>query len=156
MKNTNFLIALGVFVLLSGCAEQSSTEVQHTAAGSQTLSREVDFMQLSRGGRLFAQNCAECHGASGEGAANWRQRDADGLFPAPPLNGTGHAWHHPQKMLHYVIKHGSPGGQGRMPAWKEKLDDEEIAAIIAWFQSKWPDEVYAAWYRTDQRTRSGS
>jgi mono/diheme cytochrome c family protein len=119
------------------------------------MERSIDFSQVSRGGRLFQQNCAECHGANGQGDPNWRQRDADGLFPAPPLNGTGHAWHHPQKMLHYVIKNGSPGGQGRMPAWGEKLSDQEITDIIAWFQSKWPQPVYEAWYRMNENKKDG-
>ena len=124
--------------------------------GQQSVTRKVDFAQVSLGGMLFAKNCAECHGAKGEGDANWRQADASGLFPPPPLNGTGHAWHHPQSVLHQVIKHGSSGGQGRMPAWREKLSDEEIAAVIAWFQAQWPDEVYAAWQQMDLRSRAGS
>lgn len=115
------------------------------------IERNTDFAQLSRGGRLFQQHCAECHGANGEGDPNWRQRDAEGFFPAPPLNGTGHAWHHPQKMLHYVIKNGSPGGQGKMPAWGGRLNDQEIEDLIAWFKSKWPQPVYEAWYQMNEK-----
>ena len=125
-------------------------------AMSQTAAaRDNDFSRIARGGRLYQQNCAECHGASAEGAPNWRQRDADGMFPPPPLNGTGHAWHHPKAMLQYVIANGSPGGQGRMPAWREKLSVQEINDIMAWFMSKWPDEVYQAWYQRNQRSREG-
>jgi len=39
-----------------------------------------------------------------------------------------------------------------MPAWRDKLSDDEIDDIIVWFQSRWPDQVYAAWQRMD-RTR---
>ena len=32
-----------------------------------------------------------------------------------------------------------------MPPFKDKLTAQEIDAIIAWFQSLWPDNIYAAW-----------
>jgi mono/diheme cytochrome c family protein len=115
--------------------------------------RPRDLVQITRGERLFEQNCAQCHGGDAQGQSNWRERGPDGRFPAPPLNGTGHAWHHPFDMLRYVILNGSPGGQGNMPAWKGKLTEEQIDDIIAWFQSKWPDEVYEAWYRIDRRSQ---
>ncbi len=114
---------------------------------------KADFAQVRRGGELFEKNCAVCHGQKGEGGANWRQRDASGKFPPPPLNGTGHAWHHPMKILRYVIKNGSPGGQGNMPAWKDKLSDAQIDEIIAWMQAQWPDQAYQAWYQINQRAQ---
>lgn len=146
------LLGLGVVSLLAACGENgNATTMKVPTSLSQENSvpakRSQDFAQVARGGRLFQENCAVCHGKQAEGAPNWRQLDPDGLYPPPPLNGTGHAWHHPKKMLHYVIKNGSPGGKGKMPAWKEKLSDEEINDIIAWFMSRWPDEVYQAWTR---------
>lgn len=114
---------------------------------------KADFAQVRRGADLFEKNCAVCHGKQGQGGANWRQRDASGKFPPPPLNGTGHAWHHPMKILRYVIKNGSPGGQGNMPAWKDKLSDAQIDDIIAWMQAQWPDQAYQAWYQINQRAR---
>ena len=145
-------------VLLVACGNDDNGAVAATesaSTGKAMIERPMDFAQISRGGNLFQQNCAECHGAVGQGDPNWRQRDADGLFPAPPLNGTGHAWHHPQAMLHYVIKNGSPGGQGKMPAWGEKLNDQEIEDVIAWFKSKWPQPVYEAWYQMNERKKGG-
>ncbi|MDH5786199.1 MAG: cytochrome c [Chromatiales bacterium] len=149
---TKLFLALMAGLMISACSEQQET----TDAAVATPHREMNFAQVSQGGQLFIKHCAECHGAGGEGDPNWRVRDAEGMFPAPPLNGTGHAWHHPQKILFHVIKNGSPGGQGKMPAWKEKLSDEEILAIIAWFKSKWPDEVYEAWNQMNQRAEAGS
>jgi len=155
MKKMIFSVALLV-PLLNACGDNSgaSSEASDMSA-KQTAVREVDFAKVAHGARLYQMNCAECHGSSAQGAPNWRERDADGMFPPPPLNGTGHAWHHPKKMLHYVIANGSPGGQGNMPAWSDKLSDEEIEAIIAWFQSKWPDQVYTAWYRMNKSKQSG-
>lgn len=111
------------------------------------LERNLDIAAMARGGRLYQENCAQCHGKQAEGAPNWRQLDPDGMYPPPPLNGSGHAWHHPKPMLHYVIKNGSPGGKGKMPAWREKLSDAQIDDIITWFMSRWPEEVYQAWAR---------
>jgi mono/diheme cytochrome c family protein len=123
-----------------------------TGADATAVERVRDSSEIRYGAKLFQGNCATCHGDHGQGATNWRHRGPDGKFPPPPLNGTGHAWHHPLKMLKYVIKNGSPGGQGNMPAWKDRLSDKEIDAIIAWFQSQWPDQVYNAWYEINQRS----
>ena len=99
------------------------------------------------GGRVFQQNCAVCHGAQAQGAPNWQRRDANGKFPAPPLNGTAHAWHHPTKVLKRIIRQGTVAQGGNMPAWEGKLTEKEMDAVLAWFQNKWPDELYAAWAR---------
>lgn len=156
MKNMKRIWVMGLLALVAACSDKPPGTAVAGSGATETIMREVDFTQVSHGARLFANHCAECHGARGEGAVNWRQRDADGLFPPPPLNGTGHAWHHPQQMLREVIRNGSPAGQGRMQAWKEKLSDEEIEAVIAWFESQWPDDVYAAWYQMNRRAESGS
>ncbi|WP_428609673.1 c-type cytochrome [Sedimenticola sp.] len=112
------------------------------------------FEQVSAGARIFQENCATCHGKQAQGADNWRQAGPDGKYPAPPLNGSGHAWHHPLNILFHTIKNGSPGGQGNMPAWGAKLSDEEIIATIAWIQSKWPREIYQNWVQRDAAARS--
>ncbi len=39
-----------------------------------------------------------------------------------------------------------------MPAWREKLDEDQIVSVIAWFQDQWPDEIYTAWLQR-QRTK---
>lgn len=95
---------------------------------------------------LYLQHCAACHGDRGQGAPQWQRPNPDGSMPPPPLNGTGHAWHHPLKALVTTIANG----QGTMPGWRNKLQKPEMLAIIAWFQSLWPDEIYAAWARMDQ------
>ena len=110
-------------------------------------------LNVSRGGKVFAEHCATCHGKAGEGAFTWRQQDADGKFPPPPLNGTGHAWHHPFRVLGAQIKFGAPGGQGNMPPFGDRLRDEEIVDVIAWFQDRWHDEIYAQWSQIEQRSR---
>ena len=158
MIKSVLIISSGLFLVACGQNESGSAKAEpQVKIESQKIAieRTTDFTQVSRGGKLFQANCAECHGAGAEGDPNWRQRDADEIFPAPPLNGTGHAWHHPQKMLHHVIKNGSPGGQGKMQAWGGKLSEQEIEDIIAWFKAKWPQPVYEAWYQMNEKKKGG-
>jgi mono/diheme cytochrome c family protein len=113
--------------------------------------RHYDAKQLALGEKVYQANCAKCHGARAEGAPHWTKRGADGKYPAPPLNGTGHAWHHSTRVLSDTIHFGSPKEEGNMPAWQGKLSEQEITAVILWFQSKWPQPLYDAWYEMQQR-----
>lgn len=147
------LIILFSLSLLACSSEEPSADlvkIDEPKAPLPSASRQNDFAQVNRGVKIYQTHCAVCHGKSAEGAPNWRQVNAQGKYPAPPLNGSGHAWHHPYKMLGHVIKNGSPGGQGDMPAWKDKLTDQQIGDVIAWFISKWPDQAYDAWYRINR------
>jgi mono/diheme cytochrome c family protein len=156
LKTRLFLIVL-LTILVSACStDEPAATSSLQAPEPPPAKRWFAFDQVSRGAKVFQQNCAACHGKRAEGAPNWRKTGHDGKLPAPPLNGSGHAWHHPLKILFQVIKNGSPGGQGNMPPWKEKLSDEEIVAAIAWFQSRWPQELYAAWLQRDAASRSQS
>lgn len=114
------------------------------------VARNLDPAQLARGGELFQQHCAQCHGRQAEGAPNWRTRLANGRFPPPPLNGSGHAWHHPASELKQVIIFG----RNEMPSWNGKLGRQDVDDLVAWFQSRWPDEIYSAWARANQRVEA--
>ena len=146
-------VFIGTLLLaLSACDTGNSTSIQSASQPDamrkgMVSQREGSFEQIESGRKIFQKRCSGCHGNKAQGNANWRQRGADGRWPAPPLNGTGHAWHHPQKVLHNVIKNGSPNGQGNMPAWGGVLSDKEIDAAIVWFQSLWPEKIYASWLK---------
>ena len=79
-----------------------------------------------------------------------------GKFPPPSLDGTAHTWHHPLRALATQIKFGAPGGQGNMPGFAETLSDEQILDVIAWFQARWPDEIYLQWFEIEMRSRAAS
>lgn len=128
-------------------------ERQNAASTVTTPGRWYGPERVERGEGLFAQHCAGCHGVAAEGAFNWRQRDAEGKLPAPPLNGTGHAWHHPLRGLGSQIKFGTPHGMGTMPGFGDRLTDEEILDTIAWFQGRWPNEIYQGWMERQRRAR---
>jgi mono/diheme cytochrome c family protein len=144
------LTACFAAVLLWACDNRQGQEGMPVPAAP---ARKIDTQQLVLGERLYQANCASCHGVQAEGDPNWRQRDSSGHFPPPPLNGSGHAWHHSTEVLTEVITRGRPNGESNMPAWKGKLSEAEIAAIVAWFQSQWPQPVYDAWYEMQQRGR---
>lgn len=131
-------------VLLYGCGESSSPPVDTV------VKHPTDQAQIARGKLLFTKHCIQCHGANAQGDFQWRKRNPDGTFPPPPLNGTGHAWHHSHDWLHEMI-HSGTEPQGNMPAWGDKLSDEQIDDIIAWFQSLWSDEVYQTWAEMERR-----
>jgi mono/diheme cytochrome c family protein len=156
------LIGLIPFVVAACSSGESSSTASVSEkppldqAGSGRIKRWYTFQQVNQGTKVFQENCASCHGKQAAGGANWRQMGSDGKYPPPPLNGTGHAWHHPLSMLYQVISNGSPGGQGNMPAWKEKLSQDEIVATIAWFQSKWSEEIYLAWAKRELASRKKS
>ena len=110
--------------------------------------RKYNPDELSAGLTLYQNNCAVCHGPAAEGlTADWKQRDANGNIPPPPLNGTAHTWHHPLKALFRTVREGNVAIGGTMPAWKDKLSDEEVLLIINWITSLWPDEIYEAWMK---------
>jgi len=152
-----YLAIVALPLILAACTngETASTDTSGTEqiASSDQIKRWYKFEHVSAGAKVFKENCVACHGSQGQGADGWRKIGSDGKYPPPPLNGTGHSWHHPLNMLFYTVKNGSPGGQGNMPAWGEKLTEQEIVAAIAWFQSKWPDEIYEAWARRDMKSR---
>ncbi len=107
-----------------------------------------DPAQLALGGSLYGAHCAACHGAELEGQANWRQRDPEGLLPAPPHDETGHTWHHPDRQLFEITKLGTaaligPDYQTAMGAFAEVLSDDEIRAVLAYIKSRWPENIRA-------------
>ena len=90
------------------------------------------------------RNCSSCHGVEGVGqnpeSPNGGMLD-EGGYLAPALNGTGHAWHHPNSVLFKTIKHGSIASDSSMRAFSNRLSDKEIVMIIHYFKSLWPDPI---------------
>ncbi len=75
----------------------------------------------------YDKNCAVCHGADGRGG--------EGATLAPNFKDT--AWqkqHTDQNFFDSIAK-----GKGTMPAWKEKMTEEQIKSIAA-FIRKFPEQ----------------
>ncbi len=124
-------------MLLQACSD--GVDVQYKDSQTQ---RWYSLAQVAEGKDIFIENCAVCHGRAAQATKNWRVPNEHGKYPTPPLNGTAHAWHHPLNMLIDTIENGTKGG---MPAWKNKLNEEQITATIAWIESHWPEPIYQAW-----------
>ena len=103
-------------------------------------------LQLTDGKKVFKNNCAACHGNKGQGLVeNWKEPLPSGKYPAPPLNGSAHAWHHSKDQLLRTINAGGIPLGGTMPAFKDKLSAKEKEAVLAYFMSLWPDRIYQTW-----------
>ena len=97
------------------------------------------------GQEVFASTCAACHGEAGEGQPNWHIRNENGTFPAPPLNGDGHTWHHADGLLYRIVSQGGkiqespsiPSFKSAMPAFGELLSHEEIIATLEYVKDLW-------------------
>jgi mono/diheme cytochrome c family protein len=105
--------------------------------------------ESNSGRALYVEHCAACHGVDLEGQPDWRRPDANGLYPAPPHDETGHTWHHDDAML---IDYISRGGQAvlddmgvtfasGMPGFGSVLEDREIEAILNYIKSTWPEHI---------------
>jgi mono/diheme cytochrome c family protein len=97
---------------------------------------------IAVGQKVFDENCVYCHGKAGKGLAkDWRKPLKNGKYPAPPLNGTAHTWHHSPKVLLNSINNGGKKFGGWMTPFKDKLTQKEKTAILAYLHSLWPKEI---------------
>jgi mono/diheme cytochrome c family protein len=111
---------------------------------------------VDAGRRVYQAACANCHGAILEGQPRWRDRLPNGRLPAPPHDVSGHTWHHPDTVLFQITKKGPAaypeGYQTDMPAFAERLTDEDIAAVIAFIKSTWPEDILRRQLQTTARS----
>ena len=103
---------------------------------------QTDAIALGR--QVYAENCAACHGPNGEGGnpAAPLSTNAQGKYPAPPHDHSGHTWHHADGLLKEIIRDGSfsPDFVSEMPAFGEKLSEAQIDAVLAYIKTWWSEE----------------
>ncbi|MCW5634380.1 MAG: cytochrome c [Rubrivivax sp.] len=122
--------------------------------------RPDDPRLLALGEKVYAAQCASCHGANLEGQPNWKVPGPDGRLPAPPHDATGHTWHHPDDLLFRITKFGVAKAANlkdhpsAMPAYEGVLGDEEIVAVLSWIKSRWPAEIRARHDRLNEQARA--
>ncbi len=148
---------LSVMVAVSsGCGQEGAkppltTDSAYASGEKVSSDRWYRHDQVIRGEPLFQTHCAVCHREDASGTPNWRQADAAGNFPPPPLNGTAHTWHHPLEVLRRTVRIGGIPLGGSMPAFESQLNAEQIDDILAWVQSHWSDRIYALWRDRDNQ-----
>ena len=143
------LWAAGLLALLlvAGAGYFSMRTSNRQAAAPLHSLRPDDPQVLRVGARIYAQQCAACHGAKGEGQPDWRDRGPDGLLPAPPHDASGHTWHHPDEQLFAITQQGlaqltkRPDYRTAMPIYDGVLSDNEIVAVLSWIKAQWPPEI---------------
>ena len=121
----------------------------------------TDTAVIARGHELYTKNCSSCHGKNLEGQANWQTPLPNGRMPAPPHDASGHTWHHADDVLIGVAKFGlkpyaGDNYESDMPAFGAVLRDEEIAAIVAYIKSTWPDRERTYQEQVTKQSKLGS
>ena len=113
------------------------------AFATTSQAQDIDPATILLGQQLYATNCAACHGANLQGQPDWKHRLANGRMPAPPHDVTGHTWHHSDRDLFNLTKLGvaavmGDGYESDMPAFGDKLSDDDIKAVLGYIKSTWP------------------
>ena len=124
-----------------------------TTAPKPTATNVVEPEEIIYEGKvLYLANCVTCHGVNLQGNPNWRSgTDKDGQRLPPPLNGTGHTWHHSPELLSQIIKYGlkiyDENYEGKM-AGNENLTDKEIYSLLEYITSVWSEELRTSYTKT--------
>lgn len=107
-----------------------------------TVAASADVIEEGR--KLYAEQCAACHGAQLEGQPDWKTLLPSGHLPAPPHDASGHTWHHPDDILLRIVEEGTAaivgnGYESDMPGFADVLSDAEMRAVLAYIKSTWPE-----------------
>ncbi len=80
MTRTPITVPALVFVAITGCAGAPASERDTTPVAATDPSEA----QVARGGEVYAERCAGCHGASGEGGGRAPRLVGEGALPLEP------------------------------------------------------------------------
>lgn len=112
----------GMGAILVGCGSPASAITVNNVV--------YEVAEIEDGRALYAQYCASCHGANGEGQFPDLPLlpDETGRFGAPPHNGNGHTSHHSDDWLIQYIRDGgisqsNPDHYYPMTAFGNQLSD---------------------------------
>lgn len=103
-------------------------EKKKMAAKADDPSKVWELAALAaRGEKVYAANCAACHGAGGKGAGPIKALDASAVVLDADKS---------KQMA--ILLNGA--GNGAMPAWKQ-LSDTELAAVITYTKNSWSNQT---------------
>jgi ubiquinol-cytochrome c reductase cytochrome b subunit len=133
------IVALSIYAQVTTMAKQAaapasppeSVVLSSAEAATESSAAARAPATDANGAKVFASNCASCHGAQGQGSP--------GAFP--PLANNPVVTGDPNKVVGIVISglHGqiSVAGMsynGQMPAWKGQLSTKDIADVITYIR----------------------
>lgn len=112
-----------------------STHASTSAASAPSHAQEPEALRLAPlGKKIYADQCAVCHGTHGEGRAS----------DFPPLAGNQSIqMDSPVNPIRMVLNGGYPPGTLRnprpygMPPFAQELSDEEVAAVVTYIRTAW-------------------
>lgn len=94
-------------------------------------------VNVERGRARYAAHCAECHDPTGMGGGD----AGSALYPSPAL--LAHLLRMPYGVDSYLLWAIAEGGEPfntRMPAFKDRLDEEQIWQIITFMRAGFPPD----------------
>ncbi|MFC1664847.1 c-type cytochrome [Pseudomonadota bacterium] len=136
-----FMVLIVPWFLLESGLLVNAKEIESGSSGNRWYSEE----QVITGRTVYARNCSGCHGIHAQGTENWKTKLPDGSHPPPPLDGTGHTWHHDMNLLLTTINDGGLSWGGKMPGFKNILNEHEKKSVIAYIQTYWSKRIYDTW-----------
>ena len=111
-------LALMGALFAAACFVIACTSTQRAASASATSQPD--------GAAMYASNCASCHKADGKGGG-----------PFPALAGNAQVTAKDPTAIIVVTEHG----KGLMPAFKPRLSNAEIAAVITYIRTSWGNKA---------------
>jgi mono/diheme cytochrome c family protein len=160
MRNVIILSTIAVSGLVAIAALGQAHGGDGQAEDVTFLGNPVTGEQIGLGQEVYAEHCASCHGANLGGQPDWKRRLENGRMPAPPHDESGHTWHHSDQDLFAITRLGVggvvPGYESDMPAFGDILSDEEIAAVLAFIKSTWPERQRGSQAQVTSNDAGGS
>ena len=91
-----------------------------------------DLENIYEGGKYFMEHCARCHGDAGRGNG----ADAVRLnYPMEKLSWVGSEFLDRDAFLFWIIARGGNDFGGRMPQFKDKLNEDMIWKVILFLKT---------------------
>lgn len=146
------LLALGMLLVVGACTGRAGDDTivvptlvpQPGSDISVPPLPELDPELIAEGAGLYAANCAECHGADLRGDPDWMTPADDGGYRPPPHDSSGHTWHHADDLLIQIVLtgYGFEEPLSRMPQFADRLDRDQVVAILEFIKSHWGQEEH--------------
>jgi mono/diheme cytochrome c family protein len=94
-----------------------------------------------QGEQLYNMYCVSCHGIKGVGENPLDKYAQDEYgYIAPPMDDTGHAWHHTDEQLIRMILEGSPRN-ARMTSYSNIMTEEDAINVVEYIKSLWSPHI---------------